>query len=319
MTSAANSANAPVLGRKASVVIVTWNSSEVLQSCLESIATQDYEPKPDVIVADNASLDDTASIAKTFGGRVQLIELDRNLGFAAANNLAAKEATGDRLLFLNPDTRLVRGDTLRALLSVLDDPSIGLAGPGLLNLDGTRQLSAASFPTATRALVVGAGLHRVLPDSLRARFSPVTWSQAWPEDTDWLRGAALAIPAVLFHRLGGFSERTFMYGEDLDLAYRVRLAGYRVRYDPRAEILHYDDHSSSQRWSPAERARRVAAGDVAFLTAHFALPRRVAARFLWGLAWAGRAVVLGALGRRGRAGVYRAMAEETWGRHQTGT
>jgi GT2 family glycosyltransferase len=119
-------------------------------------------------------------------------------------------------------------------------------------------------------------------------------------------GAAIAIRAELFRELGGFWET--MYAEEQDLAYRVQERGLRVRFERSASVMHIGNHSLAQQWSGAERATRVARAELAFLDAHYGRPRAAAIRAITGTAYAGRAIVLRLLGRRGRARVYGAMA-----------
>src|SRR5205823_14023758 len=120
-----------------------------------------------------------------------------------ANNQAAVEARGGVLVLLNSDTELLATDTLEHLLEAAEAPGVGLAGPLLVNPDGSVQPSCAAHPTVIRSLVVGAGLHRLLPERIRARVAPELWAHDRPIDTGWLLGAALAIRADLFRELGG--------------------------------------------------------------------------------------------------------------------
>ena len=197
-------------------------------------------------------------------------------------------------------------DSLERIAATADEPAVGLAGPKLVNPDGSLQPSCGAHPTLVRALLVGAGLHRLLPDSERARVAPGHWSHDRAADTDWVMGAALAIRANLFRELGGFWATT--YAEEQDLAYRVRERGLRIRFEPSVTVMHIGNHSLAQQWSDPERAEHVARAELTFLGAHYGRVRAAAIRALTGAGYAGRALVLRLLGRRHRARVYGAMA-----------
>ena len=153
--------------------------------------------------------------------------------------------------------------------------------------------------------LVAVGLHRVLPDRMRARLLPQFWSHSEPLDTDWLMGAALAVRADVFHELGGFWPT--LYNEETDLAYRARQRGLRVRFESRARVMHIGNHSLSQRLDDGARAKRSAEAELAFLQAHYGRSRRAAIRAVGVLTYGTRALAHTLLGRRSRATVYRAM------------
>jgi N-acetylglucosaminyl-diphospho-decaprenol L-rhamnosyltransferase len=289
-----------------SVIIVTWNASEVIDRCLDSVQQQILDGGFETIVVDNASTDGTPELLRRREPVVRVILNPHNAGFAGANNQAAREARGQVLFFLNPDTELVGTDVLERLGRTVEDPSIGVGGPLLLNPDGTVQPSCAGHPSVAGALAVGSGLHRLLPDELLRRIAPQFWSHDRSIDTDWLMGAALALRADVFRELGGFWPN--MYGEDEDLAYRATQRGLRVRFDPAAKVMHVGNHAAAQRWSSADRAARVASSELAFLRAHYTRPRVAAIRAITAAGYGTRAVVHRILGRDQPAGVYRAMA-----------
>jgi GT2 family glycosyltransferase len=293
---------------RVSVIITTWNAGDVLQTCLESVERQVVDGGVETIVVDNASTDGTSALLGRYEGRIRVMANAHNAGFGAANNLAAQEARGSLLLFLNPDTELLGPDVVERLARIAEDPSVGIAGPKLVNPDGTLQSSCACDPSVARALLVGAGAHRLVPNSLLARVAPDHWSHDRALDTGWVMGAALAVRADLFRDLGGFWERT--YAEEQDLAYRVRARGLRVRFEPSVRVMHMGNHSGAQVWSGAERATRVASAELAFLAGHYGRLRAAAIWAITWLAYSGRAFVLGRLGRRDSAAVYRAMARE---------
>ena len=182
---------------------------------------RDGEPQAEVIVVDNAGADRAA--AEQFG--VRLVEPGRNLGFAGGCNRGAAEASGDVLVFLNPDT-VVEPGALARLARTLDDPAIGIAMARLRLLDRPELLNSA-----------GTVLH----------VSGLAWAGRYGEPADELReledvaapsGAAMAIRADLFHELSGFTDELFMYLEDTELGWRAHLHGLRVVVDPGADVYH---------------------------------------------------------------------------------
>jgi N-acetylglucosaminyl-diphospho-decaprenol L-rhamnosyltransferase len=297
---------------RVSVIIATWNAAGVLGACLDSVLGQEVPGGFEVIVVDNASTDDTPEVLRGYDGRVLVIDNDQNAEYAGANNLASREARGEVLFFLNPDTELLAPDVLERVAAAAGADGVGVAGPRLSNPDGTLQPSCAAFPTVTRMALVATGLYRLLPDRVRAHVLPQFWSHSTPLETDWLMGAALAVRADVFHDLGGFWP-TF-YGEEIDLAYRARQRGLRARFESSANVLHIGSHSASQRFDDSERAARRAKSELAFLHAHYGRVRRAAIRGIGMLTYGSRAVAHALLGHRGRAAVFRAMGAVYAGR-----
>jgi GT2 family glycosyltransferase len=291
---------------RVSVIVATWNAANVLGPCLDSIQRQRVDGGFETIVVDNASTDSTQEVLRGYGGRLRVLVNDHNARYAGANNQAARIADGGVLFFLNSDTELRGHDVLERLASAAEASGVGVTGPRLVNPDGTLQPSCGAHPSVARAAVVGAGLHRLLPDEVLSRIAPGHWSHDRSADVDWLMGAAVAIRAEVFREIGGFWET--LYAEEQDLAYRVQARGLRVRFEPSATVMHIGNYSLGQRWSDAERAARVASAELAFLRAHYRGARAVTIRAITGLAYAGRALVLRLLRRRGRARIYAAMA-----------
>jgi GT2 family glycosyltransferase len=291
-----------------SVIIASWNAARFLDPCLDSLATQQVRGGFETIVIDNASTDGTAELLRRRGEAVRIITNDHNAGFSAANNAGAEVARGDVLLFLNSDTELLAPDVLERLAEAAEQDDVGIVGPRLVNPDGTVQSSCAGHPSVTRALAVATGVHRVLPDRVRARIAPEGWSHDRSIDTGWVMGAALAIRASVFGEVGGFWSTTTMYAEDEEIAFKVQQRGLRVRYDTSIRVLHHGNGSNALRWTDAERAERIASAERAFLCQYYSRPRALAIRAIVGAGYAARALVHGLLGRRDRSAAFRAMA-----------
>ena len=288
-----------------SVIIPTWNAADVLEACLDSLRRQEVRGGFETIVVDNGSTDGTAELLRRRAGEVQVISNETNVGFAAANNAAARGARGRVLLFLNSDTELLDSHALERLAQAVEEPGVGIAGPLLLNPDMSVQPSCARDPGVLRSTLVASGAWRVLPRRLLTRVAPDLATPRGAADVDWVMGAALAVRAGVFRQVGGFWPT--MYAEDQDLALKARRAGFRVRFEPSARVLHVGNHSLAQRWASAERADRVANAELVFLATHYSRPRRAAIRAVVGAGYGARALAHRVLGRREPAGVYAAM------------
>ena len=233
-----------------SVCIVNWNTRDLLHNCLASIERHTHGgPRVEVIVVDNASSDDSVEMMRTGFPDVRVVASRQNLGFARGSNLAASMATGDYVLYLNPDTELVT-DAITGLWNFLRaHPGHGAVGCRLLNSDGSVQTTCASeMPTMRNELSTMLFLDRVFP---RSRFFAGReldwWDHADTRDVDCLSGACMMLPRRLVECLGGFDNRTFMYGEDLDLCCRVRQQGLKVGYVAEEAIYHHEGAASRKR------------------------------------------------------------------------
>jgi len=228
-----------------SIIIVNWKSSEYLRKCLQSVYRFTEGTAFEVIVVDSASYDGCGEmLAREFPG-VCFIQSAENLGFAGANNLGAQRAKGCDLLLLNPDTEL-RENSLRILADGLERfPDAGAVGCRLINPDGSLQRSCVqSFPTVLNQFLDSKLLHRWFPNSTLWGTAPLNSSN--PEPAEAISGACILVKRPVFDQIGGFSSHYFMYGEDLDLCYKIKLAGYRVYHVPETTIVHFGGGSTRQ-------------------------------------------------------------------------
>lgn len=229
-----------------SVIIVSYNVRDFLEQCLHSIHRACQHLDAEVLVVDNASRDGSSQMVKSQFPWVQLRENRINLGFAKANNQALRMAKGRYLLLINPDT-LAREDTVKRMLEFLQThPEVGAAGCKILNPDGTLQLSCRrSFPTPWVALSKILGLGRLFP---RSRFfGKYNLTYLDPEkisEVDALSGSFMFLRREALQQVGFFDEQYFMYGEDLDLCYRIKSAGWKIYYLPTTQIIHYKGRST---------------------------------------------------------------------------
>jgi GT2 family glycosyltransferase len=294
-----------VADTRVSVVIPSWDGAGVLGPCLDSIRRQDVTGATETIVVDDGSTDQTTDLLRDHPD-VRVLSNDQSVGYSAACNQGAASARGAVLVFLNSDTELLDRDVLERLAVVAEQPDIGVVGPRLENPDGTLQPSCAAYLTVTRAVALMTGAHRLLPDGLRARMAPHTWSHDRSRDVDWVKGAALAIRADRFRELGGFWPTLF--GEETDLAFRARRSGLRVRFEREPRVMHIGGYSIGRQLSEPEREARIARAELLFLRNHYGRNRRAVIRAVLFAGFAARAALHAVLGRRDRAAAFRAMA-----------
>jgi GT2 family glycosyltransferase len=235
--------------------IVSWNTAELLDRCLTALPAALAGLDADVVVVDNASSDGSADVAARHAG-VTVVRNATNEGYARGMNRALAGDVADVLVALNPDTVPPPG-SIAALVGALDDaPDVGIVVPRLRNDDGSVQHSVYRFPS-----LAVAGAVAWLPPPLHGgaigrRFclEGHTPHDA-PADIDWAIGAVHVIRRAA---LGGevpYRERWFMYVEDLDLCWRLRRRGWRIRLDPTVDIPHVGNASGAQAWGGARTAR----------------------------------------------------------------
>jgi GT2 family glycosyltransferase/glycosyltransferase involved in cell wall biosynthesis len=213
-----------------SAIVLAWNGKQYIQDCLDSLLDQDC-PDLELLVVDNGSTDGTPELVSEQYPMARLIRNDRNLGFAAGNNVGLRAATGDMVALVNQDTKLAPG-CLVALASTFEDASIGIAGCKLLYPDGTIQ-HAGGYLYGPRGESEHIGRHAA--DD--GRFDQLA-------DIDYATAATMAISRSALERIGPLDEGFApAYYEDADWCYRARASGFRVVYQPRAVVTHYESVS----------------------------------------------------------------------------
>jgi GT2 family glycosyltransferase len=228
-----------------SIIIINWNSLAYLRECLKSLERNDPGLTWEILVIDNDSHDGADLMVAREFPRVTFIQSVRNLGFSGGNNRAARQAKGDCLLFLNPDT-VVEGDALIQLVRALRQfPDAGIAGARLLNTDRTLQTSCVqSLPTIANQVLDCELLRRWFPRSALWGMAVLFSEPPQPVPVEAVSGACLMIKREVFEHIKGFDERYFMYSEDIDLSYRVQQAGFKCYYVPAAALIHHGGGSS---------------------------------------------------------------------------
>jgi GT2 family glycosyltransferase len=247
-----------------SFIIVNWNGGELLKRCLGSIANYPPSISFDIWVVDNDSTDGSRewlrsaeATALFSNSQLQLVENSENLGFGAANNRAFKLTSAPLIFLLNPDTEVTAG-SVDSLIAVLrSSERIGMAGPKLVNEDGSVQVSVwRTVPEAWEALLTGFRLHKLIPRRARGELLLADhWDYSRRRDVGQLSGAAMMLKREVLDEVGGFDERFHMYGEDAEWCVRIGRAGWRIVFEPAAVIRHLGAASSLKRWTPLEKQR----------------------------------------------------------------
>lgn len=229
----------------ATVVIVSFNTRELLRECLQSLRREAAALSCEIIVVDNASGDGSAEMVRAEFPRVRLIESDVNLGFAAANNRAFAVARGRYVVLLNSDAFLRPGALKLAVDKMDADEGVGLAGARLVGRDDSWQPSARMFPSALNDFLTISGLAARYPRSRFAGRFDRTWAdQSEAAEVDWVPGAFSIIRREVLETAGYFDEAFFLYYEEVDLCRRVKAAGYAVWYWPDIVVEHIGGESS---------------------------------------------------------------------------
>jgi GT2 family glycosyltransferase len=231
-----------------SIVIVNHNVRYFVEQCLHSIRRASEGIEHEVVVVDNASDDGSRQYLKARSPRTRFIWNETNLGFAKANNQGMKATSGRYILFLNPDTLLSEGCLRGCLRHLEENPGTGAVGVRMI--DGAGRFlkeSKRGFPTPAAALFKLFGLSALFPSS--PFFSRYHMGQLDPmkdHPTDVLSGAFIMVRRHVIERVGGFDEDFFMYGEDIDLSYRILKSGFGNRYLASHPIIHFKGESTEK-------------------------------------------------------------------------
>jgi GT2 family glycosyltransferase len=238
------------------IIIVTFDTRAETEACLASIAAAPPSTPHRIIVVDNASSDGTADAVRRNWPGVRLIASDRNLGFAAANNVAIRDAADSEfVLLLNSDT-LVPAGAVDVLVRALNaDPDAVAAGPRLVGADGRPEISFGPMMGPLNELRQKA-LVRLYERGVRAAVARVGRMTARRQHPDWLSGACLLVRRAEALAAGLLDERYFLYAEDVDFCAALRGLGRRLLFVPDAEVVHLRGASGRQRPEATERAYR---------------------------------------------------------------
>jgi GT2 family glycosyltransferase len=226
-----------------SVVVVTYNCADAVAESLPPLGEQ-LGPDDELVVVDNDSADATVAVVRSLAPRATVIETGTNAGFATAANVGARAASGDLLVFLNPDATAAPGFA-RAIRAPLEDGRGWAAWMGLVTAEGGRIVNTNGGVVHFTGIAWAGEAGATAPGSLRG-----------PREAAFLSGACLAVPRAEWERTGGFADTFFMYQEDVDLSLRLRLAGGRLGVEPAAVVDHgYEFAKGPDKWRLLERNR----------------------------------------------------------------
>ncbi len=257
-----------------SIIIVSWNARKYLVDCLKSLeglAGCSYE----IIVVDNNSSDGSLEIVEKKYSHVKLIGNEENLGFARANNIGIKASTSRYVCLVNTDI-VVLEDCIKKMIEFMDsNPSVGMAGPRILNQDRTLQVSCRHFPSIWNNLCQVFGFNKVFPKL--AWFSePMMkyWSHDTERKVDVLTGCFWMVRREALDQVGLLDEGFFFYGEDIDWCKRFHKAGWDVGFYPGAEVIHFGGASSSN--APIKFYLEMQKADLQYWRKHHGRSRQLA-------------------------------------------
>lgn len=230
---------------QASIIIVSFNTREVLRECLQSVMVATKNVSAEVLVVDNHSSDGSADMVEAEFPNVVLIRSDVNLGFGAANNVALERAQGQYFILLNSDAFLQPQGLEQAIQRMEATPDCGLAGGLLTGRDGAWQPSARSFHSILGDLIVFLGFAGKYPKSKFFGNFDRTWADVHEAaSVDWVPGAFSIIRPEALKKVGLFDPVFFLYYEEVDLCKRIKDAGYSIWYWPDIVIVHIGGESS---------------------------------------------------------------------------
>lgn len=268
-------------------VVVNHDTRELLRECLASLRA---ESPAELVVADTGSRDGSADMVRREFPEAVLLADGGNPGFGAAANRAVAACSSPFVLLLNADTRVGAG-TLQCLARYLRrNPRAALAGPRLVNPDGSPQVSCFPFLGTFQLMLEKTPAARWLArvPALRNHWLLSCSGHDRPRVVPWVLGAAMAIRREAFEAVGGFDPSYFMYSEEIDLCYRLKTAGWEVHFTPVGLVVHVGGASTGQR-RPEMAVRRVASSKL-FYRRHYSRPRVLVLEAMIGAAMAGRLV-----------------------------
>lgn len=238
-----------------SVVIVSWNTRELLRRCLQTLR-QDLEQYPgagqfEVFLVDNASADGSALMVADEHPWVKLTANAENRGFAAANNQAFATACGEYILLLNPDTEVQPGAIAHLIHFLEAHPQAGIVAPQLLNSDGSIQRSCRAFPTFLGMVYELVGLSKIFPSGSKAgakfrEYKMLDWNHDDERQVDQPEGACLLLRRKVIEEVGTLDEGFFMLFEEVDWCFRIKQKGWEIWFSPGARVIHHYGQSIKQ-------------------------------------------------------------------------
>jgi GT2 family glycosyltransferase len=248
-----------------SVIILSWNTCQLLEKCLTALVEFAREINFETIVIDNGSTDGSQQMVRSRFSDVRLIENEENLGFAGGNNQGIRLSKSPFILLLNSDAFVTQGALENLLGVMMEHPKAGIVGAQLINPDGSFQASHTPFPGLWQEFLILSGLGRMFMGKFYPSRGPEIERRA--RIVDYVEGACLLVRRDAVDQAGMLSEEYFMYAEEMDWCFTMKKAGWEVWYQPEARIIHYGGASSKNR--PTAREGDLYRGRVIFFKKHY--------------------------------------------------
>jgi N-acetylglucosaminyl-diphospho-decaprenol L-rhamnosyltransferase len=268
-----------------SVVLVCWNNKSYLKPCLDSLYEGNLHHQYEVVVVDNGSTDGSQEMLRDDFPQVKIIQNDRNVGLGKASNQGIEATVGWYVLLLNNDT-LVNGASLDAMVEFMDSHlEVGAVGGRLLNPDGSFQAANSKFPSLSEELLIATRIGSL--------FWPNFPDRSYPRDitlVEWMGSACLLLRREALSKIGLLDETYFIYGDEADLQYRLKKAGWKVYYLPNVTTIHYGGRSMD-RW---KRRKMVYRGKMLFFRKNYGELRTGLLRMMLAALSLGKMLVWGA-------------------------
>ncbi len=280
-----------------SVIIVSWNTKEILRQCLASVYRETNDIALELILVDNASTDGSAEMVLQEFPQAILIRNSQNKGFAAANNQGIEIAKGRFVLLLNPDTVVLDHAIQKTIAFADQHPHAGAVGIRNTHANGQLQKNCFRYASLLNLSISTFGLHRLFPKSeFFGRERMLWWDYTDNRKVDVVAGCFMLVRKEVIDKIGGLDEAYFMYGEEMDWCWRMENAGWEVWFYSGATIIHYGGMSSAQ--NPAEMQREAQRSLLYFIQKRQGGLARVVSRGLlmlsggfrviyWGCRWVG--------------------------------
>jgi len=247
------------MGADVTIAVVSWNTRDLLKRCLRSMEPEVTAGRAEVWVVDNGSTDGSPELAEEQFAWAELVRAERNLGFGPAVNRVASTTSAPWIAPANADIELAPGALERLLATGGSDISTGSVAPRLVLTEGGTQHSVHSFPAPLLGATVNLGLHHVVPGLGERLCLEGFWNPDRPRRVPWAHGAFLLVRRAAWDAAGGFDEDQWMYAEDIDLAWRLRRAGFHTAYEPRAHVRHAVSAATLKAFGPDRERRHLSA------------------------------------------------------------
>ena len=274
-----------------SVIIVNWNTRDLLRQCLQSVYAQPSSIEREIIVVDNGSTDGSVEMVRREFGPVKLLANHDNRGFAAANNQGIAVANGRYILLLNSDT-IVLDRAIEKTVAFADQyPDTAVTGCRVLNPDRTLQNTCFMFPSLLNWFLFSTYLYRMFPRSrFFGREQMTWWSRDDAREVDVVTGCYMLVRKEAIRQVGQMDELFFMYAEETDWCYRFKTNGWKSRFTPDAEIIHIGGASAAK--IGTRRTQLTNSSFVRYMFKHWSTPRAVIGVYMIALFYLARLAVL---------------------------